>query len=113
MIALAPEHLCIVRSILNRHVPGLEVRAFGSRVSGRPKPWSDLDLAIVADSALPLLTLALLKDDLRESDLPMRVDVVEWRDLPASIRNGPYEALPIDGRGPQAWLEHLRTDSSS
>ncbi len=93
MIALEPGHLRLVRSILDRHVPGLEVRAFGSRVSGRPKPWSDLDLAIVSDTALPIVVLAFLKDDLRESDLPMRVDVVEWRDLPESIRSSPYEVL--------------------
>ena len=48
---------------------------------------------MVADSALPLHVLAFLKDDFRESDLPMRVDVVEWRDLPDSIRRSPYEVL--------------------
>jgi predicted nucleotidyltransferase len=93
MIALEPEHLRLVRAILQRHVPDHEVRAFGSRVSGRPKPWSDLDIAIVADAALTISALAVLKDDLRESDLPMRVDVVEWRDLPDSIRSSPYEVL--------------------
>ena len=39
-----PRHLDTVRTILRRHVPEYEVRAFGSRVHGRPRKFSDLDL---------------------------------------------------------------------
>ena len=40
-------------------------------------PHSELDLAIVGDEPLPDATLARLLDDLTESDLPFKVDVVE------------------------------------
>jgi predicted nucleotidyltransferase len=70
---------------LAAHVSGLEVRAFGSRVAGNAKPWSDLDLAIVSPERLDLTTLAYLRDDLTESDLPIAVDIVEWRDLPPGL----------------------------
>ncbi|MGA2350287.1 MAG: nucleotidyltransferase domain-containing protein [Terracidiphilus sp.] len=68
----------IVSSILERHVPCLEVWAFGSRVKGTAKPFSDLDLAILGSQPLTLSTLAELADDFSESDLPFKVDIVDW-----------------------------------
>jgi type I restriction enzyme S subunit len=68
----------IVRDLLRRHVPGREVWAFGSRVKGTAKPYSDLDLAILGDEPLPLATMADLTDDFTESDLPFKVDLVDW-----------------------------------
>jgi predicted nucleotidyltransferase len=53
------------------------VWAFGSRVKGDPKPFSDLDLAILGDKPLTLSTLAELADDFSESDLPFKVDIVD------------------------------------
>jgi predicted nucleotidyltransferase len=73
-----PEELAIVRSILARRVPDREVRAFGSRVAGPAKPFSDLDLAVMGDTPLPSSILADLEEDFRESDLPFKVDVVDW-----------------------------------
>ena len=83
-LRVSPEHLAIVLDILQKNVPGLEVRAFGSRVATTPeeiariKPYSDLDLAVVAPEPLPLRTLGRLKEDFSDSDLPWRVDVVDW-----------------------------------
>ncbi len=44
--AIQPEHLALVRAILQRRVPQYDVWAFGSRVQGRVKVHSDLDLVI-------------------------------------------------------------------
>lgn len=78
MLDLAPAHLDEVRRILQLHVPGRTVRAFGSRVQGAAKPFSDLDLAVIGDTPLDFRTLAALKDDFAESNLPFRVDVLDW-----------------------------------
>ena len=51
---------------------------FGSRARGQAKPHSDLDLAIITGEPLPLSTLAALAEAFSESDLPWRVDVVDW-----------------------------------
>jgi len=72
------DHLAIVRALLDRHVPDREVWAFGSRVSGTAKPHSDLDLVIFGDAPLDIAVAAALEKDLRESDLPWKVDVVDW-----------------------------------
>jgi predicted nucleotidyltransferase len=78
MINLAPGHLEKVRTILRKHVPKCEVRAFGSRVNGTPKDYSDLDLAVVGSGKLSDDTLRRLKEAFEESDLPFRVDVLDW-----------------------------------
>lgn len=75
---IRPEHWEIVRCILQKHVPQCEVWAFGSRAKGTAKPYSDLDLAIITNQALPFKTLVDLADDFSESDLPWKVDVLDW-----------------------------------
>ena len=86
MIDLNPNHLAIVERILAEHVPECEVRAFGSRASWTAKDYSDLDLAIVGDGPLDWRTLGLLKEAFEESDLPMRVDVLDWHDIAESFQ---------------------------
>ena len=77
-IDIRPDLWAIVRDILRKHVPDYEVWAFGSRVKGAAKPYSDLDLAIISDRRLSLDVTAGLSEDFSESDLPWRVDVVDW-----------------------------------
>lgn len=76
-LVLEEGHKRIVLSILQRRIPGRKVLAFGSRVDGSAKPHSDLDLAIMGDTPLPLDQLAALREDFEESDLPWRVDLVD------------------------------------
>ena len=78
LIDLRSDHLQIVRDILEKQVPEREVWAFGSRAKGGAKPYSDLDLAVIGEQPLSLALLAALTDDFAESDLPFRVDVVDW-----------------------------------
>lgn len=77
-IAVRPEDWAIVRGILRKHVPQYPVWAFGSRARGTAKPYSDLDLAIITEQPLALAVGAALAEDFAESDLPWRVDVVDW-----------------------------------
>jgi type I restriction enzyme S subunit len=85
-IRIEPRHWEIVASILRRHVPDRDVRAFGSRVSGRVKPYSDLDLAVMGEEALPWSKLAALNEDFEESALPFKVDVLDWATTSESFR---------------------------
>lgn len=81
-----PEDLRTVRDILQRHLPTRRVIAFGSRTTGRSKPFSDLDLAILGEVAVPSAILAALADDFDESSLPFKVDVVDWATTAPSFR---------------------------
>jgi type I restriction enzyme S subunit len=77
-IDLAPDQWRIVLDILSRHAPARPVWAFGSRAKGGAKPHSDLDLAIITDQPLTLAMQAALADAFAESDLPWRVDIIDW-----------------------------------
>lgn len=107
MIDLEDHHLAAVRGILRAFLPGREVRAFGSRVSGRARRYSDLDLVIMGDRSLPISTLEDLRDAFAASDLPMTVEVLDWHGLPGWLRqvvNQRHEcvqqaAAPDDARG--------------
>jgi type I restriction enzyme S subunit len=77
-IDIRPADWAIVKRILARHVPASEVWAFGSRAKRTAKPYSDLDLAVISSEPVPASVTAALADDLSESDLPWKVDVVDW-----------------------------------
>ncbi|CRI64252.1 conserved hypothetical protein [Thiocapsa sp. KS1] len=85
-IDISPDHWTIVRDILDRHLPNYEVWAFGSRTKGTARPYSDLDLAIITDKPLSLDVRAALAEDFSESDLPWRVDIVDWAAASESFR---------------------------
>ena len=100
MIDLRPDHLEIVKRILAEHVPGCEVRAFGSRVKWTAKGYSDLDLAILGPRKLKRSRLGLLAEAFSESDLPFRVDVLDWHTLSDEFRQivtQEYEVIQISG----------------
>lgn len=78
MIELEPEHHETIKVILRTHVPGIEVRAFGSRVEGKARRYSDLDLVVVGKRAVSGAVIEQLKDAFSGSDLPMMVDVLDW-----------------------------------
>ena len=86
MIDLNPNHLATVERILTEHVPECEVRAFGSRATWTSKDYSDLDLAIVGSGPLDWRTLGRLKEAFEDSDLPIRVDVLDWHSISESFR---------------------------
>ena len=86
MIDLSPHHLETVKRILAEHVPDCEVRAFGSRATWTAWEYSDLDLAVVSHEPLDRRTSANLREALEESDLPIRVDVVDWATLTDGFR---------------------------
>lgn len=77
-IDLNPHDMEIVLAILQKFVPDREVWAFGSRVKWTAKPFSDLDLAVIGEQALPISIAADLAEAFDESELPIKVDVVDW-----------------------------------
>jgi type I restriction enzyme S subunit len=86
LLDIRPDHLQIVRNILQRHVPQYTVWAFGSRAKWTAKDYSDLDLCIISDKALDFRVLGALEEDFSESDLPYKVDVVDWAMTSESFR---------------------------
>lgn len=86
MIDVSPFQMETVTGILRKHVPDCEVRAFGSRATWTAKDYSDLDLAVVGKEKLSSKILFALKEDFQESNLPFRVDVLDWNSISKEFR---------------------------
>ncbi len=100
-IDLRPDHWIIVRDVLRRYVPDRRVLVFGSRAGWTAKEYSDLDLAILGDEPLSLSTSAALAEGFVESDLPFKVDLVDWANIDETFR----DIIRRDGVNVQAPLE--------
>jgi len=96
MTNVSRKHLETIKRILAEHVGDCEVRAFGSRVIGTAKEHSDLDLVVVAGSKIKPRTKMLLREAFEESDLPFRVDVIDYNTVSDEFRaiiDAKYEIL--------------------
>lgn len=85
-IDLGPAHLETVSRILASVVPDCEVSAFGSRVKGNARKYSDLDLVVKGTEPLAMSRYARLSTAFEESDLPINVDILDWHTIPESFR---------------------------
>ncbi|HLC07121.1 MAG TPA: nucleotidyltransferase domain-containing protein [Candidatus Babeliales bacterium] len=82
MLFIEPRHWQIVQKILSKYP--YSFYAFGSRARGNPKPLSDLDLCFF--DHIPSNVLSRLDEDFEESDLPYKVDIVDWNKCSDTFR---------------------------
>jgi len=80
--------LARVREVASRVLHGHSVRLFlfGSHATGRTHRLSDVDLAVEATEPLPAGLLARLREAFEESDIPLRVDVVNLDETDETLR---------------------------
>lgn len=76
-LLLSDDDQFLVKRIVQSVIPGAEFNVFGSRATGRARPFSDLDLLILRPERLSWEQRAALCDAFEASDLPFCVDVVE------------------------------------
>ena len=84
-INLSPEQLQLVLNLTGTHLPGVEILAYGSRVRGNSRCYSDLELVAFA-GPMQSSQAYNLREAFEESDLPIRVDLFLWDELPDSFR---------------------------
>ena len=78
----------IARLLASKVPAGVAVMAFGSRVHGRNlKQHSDLDLCLRGEGPLAEGELAGIREALAESDVRLRVDVVDWWGISEEFRS--------------------------
>lgn len=75
----------LLLSLLQHHLPNTIVWAYGSRVKGTALPSSDLDL-VVFITPEKQNDVSALRDAFDESNLPFRVDLFVWDDIPETFR---------------------------
>ena len=103
---LPPDHLAIVCGILRKHVPNHKVLVFGSRAVFSAKNYSDLDLAVLGNTPLSLDASSALAESFSESDLPFKVDLVDWASIDPAFR----EVIRRDGVTIQMPTGNARND---
>lgn len=92
-----PAHpdLELASRVIRSHLAGknVRVRLFGSRARGDSRTWSDIDVAVQANPALPAGVLSTLREALDASSCLLNVDVVDWNDADVVLR----EAITREG----------------
>ncbi len=82
MMDIKPTHFTIIKSVLKKHISAdTQVFVFGSRAKNNARPYSDLDLLLRDNKPLSMQLLANLAFDFEESDLPYKVDLVDWMSI--------------------------------
>ena len=81
---LSEKHRRKIETLLHEYLPGVEVWAYGSRVSGRSHDGSDLDLVLRGPglTEIPTEQLADFEEAIRESTIPFLVEVRDWGRIP-------------------------------
>ena len=64
-----------------------QVWVFGSRARGQQRPFSDLDILVDSESPLEPALLGEIRAALEESNLPIKVDLVELNTLADAYRD--------------------------
>jgi hypothetical protein len=86
-LCLETEQLETVQRILGLHFEGLEVWAYGARVTGVDlTPETELELVIINDKPLSVEAMTAVEKAFADSGLPFRVDIIDWVKLPESIQ---------------------------
>ena len=77
MIDIKEQHLKMVREIFKKHPYTFYV--YGSRAKEKARKNSDLDLCYKEE--IPERIIFKIKEELEESDLPFKVDIVNWESM--------------------------------
>jgi len=84
-IDLSLEQYQMLITLLKQYLPNTEVWAYGSRVKGTSSSYSDLDLVAFTSPAQQSAVFDL-KEAFEESDLPFRVDLFSWDEIPEQFQ---------------------------
>lgn len=87
MYGLSAAHWKIITTLLLDPLKAVhcKIYVFGSRARGDYKKFSDLDVLVECSTDVTSM-LSEIRDDLEESELPIKVDLVENRHLAESYR---------------------------
>ena len=84
-IDITSEQRKTLLALLARHLPDTTVWVYGSRIQWTARPQSDLDMLVFA-SPSQNHRVSALREALEESNLPFRIDLFVWDDVPESFR---------------------------
>ena len=78
-----------IKNILGEFIDLKQHQAFifGSRATRRARKFSDYDIGIIGGKPLNFRKIALIKTRIEESDLPCRVDIVDFSTVSKNFKD--------------------------
>ena len=97
-----------ILALLQRHLPGTAAWVYGSRATWTSRPQSDLDLVVFATPE-QRRGVGNLREAFEESDLPFRVDLFVWDEVPEPFREQieAEQVVLVEGRDQDAERQKL------
>lgn len=82
-----------VENILRKYATdqSYTVVVFGSRVSGKARKYSDIDIALIGTCEIPPQTIATLAEAFEESLLPYTVDIIDGKNASSRLLEQIYK----------------------
>lgn len=74
---------------------------FGSRAKKQNQIFSDIDLGIIANSPLDRRILFQIEDDLRESTIPFKIDIIDFMTTTQDFNKISLEKIVVWKNSPQ------------
>lgn len=78
---LESRYVDFIKSTVRSELKNAEIFVFGSRVQGKAKPYSDVDIALKSAEEIPFEKILMLKLKFEESTFPYKVDIVDLNTL--------------------------------
>lgn len=77
------KYISIAKNIILKYVPknDFAVFLFGSRAIGKENRTSDIDVGVLGKNTFPILIKSDLLDELEESIIPYKVDIVDFKNV--------------------------------
>ena len=88
VLQIPNEWLTEIQQLFNEHLSEAELWAYGSRAQGKAHTGSDLDLMVKHHENMTVsgANLTAFREALRESNLPVMVDVLDYSNIPDDFR---------------------------
>lgn len=78
-INVSEETMRFLKSVASRYLNDqVRLFVFGSRVNGRNRKYSDIDLGLISETEISPLLRLNLEEEFDNSNIPFRVDVVDF-----------------------------------
>ena len=112
-VDITPKQRRILLDLFKKHLPDTIVWAYGSRVKWTSNPYSDLDV-VVFSKPEQAEQVYDLREAFDESDLPFRVDLFVWDEVPDKFRkniNAEHAVLVEVSVAVKQWKDMLFSDA--
>ncbi|MFH1408237.1 MAG: nucleotidyltransferase domain-containing protein [Patescibacteria group bacterium] len=85
-----------IKGIVLKHLgPEFKVFLFGSRASANARKWSDFDVGIEGKKPVDFKVLGLINEELENTNIPYKVDVVDFSRVSTSFKKTALERSKI------------------